>query len=148
MYNSCMCVCCQYCLQWITGHCAVVYACIYIPIYILALVVLSFHQPAQVLYLHPQWWLLAATGVGGVFPSAILAQTVLAPVVVSPIATCAGGLFPSPHWCTYSTCARATFTVWWYIYNIYYIIYLDIYYVYVKYVYRILPACDSTGATG
>ena len=41
-----------------------------------------------------------------------LAQTVLAPVVVSPVATCTGGL-PSTHWRTYSTCARATCTVWW-----------------------------------
>ena len=28
-------------------------------------------------------------------------------------ATCAGGLFPSTHRRTYSTCARATCTVWW-----------------------------------
>ena len=42
-----------------------------------------------------------------------LMQTLLAPVVVSPVATCAGGLFPSTHWRTYSTCAGATCTVWW-----------------------------------
>ena len=44
-----------------------------------------------------------------------LAQTLLAPVVVSPVATCAGGVFPSTHWHTYSTCtcAQATCTVWW-----------------------------------
>ena len=42
-----------------------------------------------------------------------LMQTLLAPVVVSPVATCAGGLFPSTYWRTYSTCAGATCTVWW-----------------------------------
>ena len=42
-----------------------------------------------------------------------LMQTLLEPVVVSPVATCAGGLFPSTHWRTYSTCAGATCTVWW-----------------------------------
>ena len=41
----------------------------------------------------------------------------LAPVVVSPVATCAGGLFPSTHWRTYSTCVRATCTVWYILYN-------------------------------
>ena len=35
------------------------------------IVVLSFYQPAHVFHLHPRWWSLAATGVGGVFPSAI-----------------------------------------------------------------------------
>ena len=80
------------------------------------LVVLSFHQPALVLHLHPWCWSLAATGVGAVFLQP-LAQTVLAPVVVSPVATCAGGLFPSTHWRTYSTCVRATCTVWYILYN-------------------------------
>ena len=42
-----------------------------------------------------------------------LAQTLLALVVVPPVATCAGGLFPSTHWCTCSTCVPATYTVWW-----------------------------------
>ena len=41
-----------------------------------------------------------------------LAQTLLAPVVVPPIATSAG-ILPSTHWCTYSTCAQATCTVWY-----------------------------------
>ena len=36
----------------------------------LALVVLSFSQPAQIHHLHTWWWSLAATG-GGVFSSAI-----------------------------------------------------------------------------
>ena len=45
-----------------------------------------------------------------------LAQTLLAPVVVPLVATCAGGLFPSTHWRTYFTCTQATCTVWWYIY--------------------------------
>ena len=27
--------------------------------------------------------------------------------------TCTGGLFPSTHWRTYSTCTQATCTVWW-----------------------------------
>ena len=41
-----------------------------------------------------------------------LAQTPLAPVVVSPIATCTGGVFPSTHWRRYQTYIRATCTVW------------------------------------
>ena len=53
-----------------------------------------------------------------------LAQTLLAPVVVTPIATCAGGLFPSTHWRTYSTGARATCTVWWWSVVVY--IYINI----------------------
>ena len=48
-----------------------------------------------------------------------LAQTLLAPGVVSPIATCAGGLYPSTHWRTYSTCTRATCTVWWWYIRMY-----------------------------
>ena len=43
----------------------------------------------------------------------LLAQTLYAPVVVSPVAPCTGGLYPSTHWCTYTTCAYATCTVWW-----------------------------------
>ena len=43
-----------------------------------------------------------------------LVQTFLAPVVVPPIATCTGGLFPSTHWRTYSPRAQTTCTVrWW-----------------------------------
>ena len=42
-----------------------------------------------------------------------LAQTLPAPEVVPPFATYIGGLFPSTDWRTYSTCARATCTVWW-----------------------------------
>ena len=36
---------------------------------------------------------------------------------MSPVATCAGGLFPSTHWRTYSTFVRATCTVWYILYN-------------------------------
>ena len=42
-----------------------------------------------------------------------LAQTLLALVVVSPVAAYADGLVPSTYWRTYSTCAQATCTVWW-----------------------------------
>ena len=42
-----------------------------------------------------------------------LVQTLLAPVVVSSIANCAGGVFPSTHWCRYWTYTRATCAVWW-----------------------------------
>ena len=41
----------------------------------LALVVVSFYQPVQVLHLHTWWWSLPATCTGGVFPSAIGANT-------------------------------------------------------------------------
>jgi len=51
-----------------------------------------------------------------------LAQTVLVPVVVSPVATCAGALFPSTHWRIYSACAWATCTVWWWSVVVVYII--------------------------
>ena len=49
----------------------------------------SFQQLAQILHLH-MWW-------------------------SSPIATCAGGVFSSNHWRKYSTCTRATCTVWWWL---------------------------------
>ena len=56
-----------------------------------------------------------------------LAQTLLAPLVVSPIATCAGGLSPSTHWRTYSTCTRATCTMWWWSVGVVKSIYIYIY---------------------
>ena len=37
----------------------------------------------------------------------------LAQVLVSPIATCVGGVFPSTQWRRYQAYARATCTVWW-----------------------------------
>ena len=39
-------------------------------------------------------------------------KTQLAHVVVSPIATCVGGVFPSTQWRRYQAYARATCTVW------------------------------------
>ena len=47
----------------------------------------SIHQLVQILHLHT-WW-------------------------SSPAATCVGGVCPSSHWRTYSTCTHATCTVWW-----------------------------------
>ena len=47
------------------------------------------------------WLSPAATYGGGVSPSAIGTNTPLAHVVVSPIATCAGGVYPFTHWCRY-----------------------------------------------
>ena len=41
------------------------------------------------------WWSLSATCAGGVFLQPLV-QTLLAPVVVSPVATCTGGLFLPP----------------------------------------------------
>ena len=41
-------------------------------------------------------------------------QTLVAPVVVPPVATnLHWWYFPSTHWRTYSTCTQATCTVWW-----------------------------------
>ena len=40
-------------------------------------------------------------------------MTQLAHVVVSPIATCVSGVFPSTQWRRYQAYARATCTVWW-----------------------------------
>ena len=51
-----------------------------------------------------QWLSLAATYGGGVSPSAVGTKTPLAHVVVSSIATCAGGGLPSTHWCRCQTC--------------------------------------------
>ena len=51
---------------------------------------------------------LAATSGGGVSPSDIGTKTPLAPAVVSPVATCAGGVFPSTHWCRYLPYTLAT----------------------------------------
>ena len=48
-----------------------------------------------------RWLSLAATYGGGVSPSAIGTNTPLAHVVVSRIATCAGGVYPSTHWRRY-----------------------------------------------
>ena len=50
---------------------------------------------------------------GCVSPSAFATDAPLAHVVVSLIATCAGGVFPSTHWRRYCTCARASCTAWW-----------------------------------
>ena len=61
---------------------------------------LAFYQPVQLLGLHTWWWSLAATCAGGIFLLP-LAQTLLVQVVVLPVATCAGCLFPSTHWSTY-----------------------------------------------
>ena len=49
----------------------------------------SFQQLAQILHLH-MWW-------------------------SSAVATCAGGVFSFNHWRKYSTCTRATCTVWWWL---------------------------------
>ena len=67
-----------------------------------------------------RWLSLAATYGSAVSLSAVGTKTPPAPAVVSPIATCAGGVFPSTHWRRYQTCTWATCTVWWYIptYNI------------------------------
>ena len=54
---------------------------------------------------------------GGVSPSAIGTNTPVAHVVVSPIVTCAGGVFPSTHWRRYRTCAQVTCTVWWWFFG-------------------------------
>ena len=55
----------------------------------------SFQQLAQILHLH-MWW-------------------------SSAVATCAGGVFSSNHWRKYSTCTRATCTVWWWLHVVVYI---------------------------
>ena len=49
----------------------------------------SFQQLAQILHLH-MWW-------------------------SSAVATCTGGVFYFNHWHKYSTCTRATCTVWWWL---------------------------------
>ena len=81
-----------------------------------------------------QWQYSTCTHGGGhwlqlalvVFYLQPLAQTFFAPVVVSPIATCTGGLFLSIHWRTYFTCARATCTVWWWSVYIYIYIFVPV----------------------
>ena len=63
-----------------------------------------------------------------------LAQTLFVLVVVSPVATCAGGLFSSTHWRIYSACARATCTVWWWSLVVVYI-YFFIHLIYKLYIF-------------
>ena len=46
-------------------------------------------------------------------------NTPLARVVVSPFATCAGGVFPFNHLHEYCICTQTTRTVWWYTYLCY-----------------------------
>ena len=50
-------------------------------------------------------------------PQQLAKNTPLAHVVVLPIVTCAGGVFPSTHWRRYRTCARVTCTVWWWFFG-------------------------------
>ena len=57
----------------------------------------SFQQLAQILHLD-MWW-------------------------SSAVATCAGGVFSFNHWRKYSTCTRATCTVWWWLLVVYIYIY-------------------------
>ena len=58
-----------------------------------------------------RWLSLAATYSGCVSPPDVGTKTPLASVVVPPIATCAGGVFPSNHWRRYLTYTWATCTV-------------------------------------
>ena len=58
----------------------------------------SIHQLVQILHLHT-WW-------------------------SSPAATCVGGVCPSSHWRTYSTCTHATCTVWWWLNVVVLVVYL------------------------
>ena len=51
------------------------------------------------------------TSGGGVSPSNVGTKTPLAPVVVSPVATCTSGVFPSTHWHRYRPSTQATCTV-------------------------------------
>ena len=71
----------------------------------------TLHPDFCTLYL--QWLSLPANynGVSGVSPSTIGSNTPLAHEAVSPIATCAYGVFPSTHWCRYRICTQATCTV-------------------------------------
>ena len=74
---------------------------------------LCLHQHPDLCTLSLRWLSPAPIYGGGVSPSAIGTNTPLAHMVVSPIVTCAGGVFPSTHWRRYRTCARVTCTVWW-----------------------------------
>ena len=55
-----------------------------------------------------RWLLPAATYGGGVSPLDVSTKTPLANVVVSTIATCTSGVFPSTHWRRWRTYAWAT----------------------------------------
>ena len=52
-----------------------------------------------------------------IFLPQMLTQTPLAPAVVSPIATCAGGVFSSIYWRRYWPYTQATCTVWWWLFG-------------------------------
>ena len=77
----------------------------------------ALHQHPDLCTLSLRWLSPAPIYGGGVSPSAIGTNTPLAHAVVSPIVTCAGGVFPSTHWRRYRTCARVTCTVWWWFFG-------------------------------
>ena len=58
---------------------------------------------------------LAATYRDCAFPLDVGTKTPLVPAVISPIATCTGGVYPSTHWRRYRTYTRVTCTVWWWV---------------------------------
>ena len=103
LYASCSDCCIVLCWSWSVVVLVVVECCCCTPYRLALMLVLTFAPcvltfascaltfascVCGVLHLHTWWWSVAAT--------------------------CAGGLFPSTHWRTYScTCARPTCTVWW-----------------------------------
>ena len=56
---------------------------------------------------------------GALLSRSVVVVVGVATTVVSPVATCAGGVFPSTHWQRYQTYTQATCTVWWYTLCIY-----------------------------
>ena len=80
-----------------------------------------------------------------------LVQTPLAPAVVSPIAICGSGVFPSTHWRRYRTYAQATRTVWYYIFIYIHLLVTDVLYILLSMyasVYSVNSVCRSEAAAG
>ena len=95
LYASCSDCCIMLCWSWsvmvvvvVECHCCIPYrlALMLVLTFAPCACVLSFYQAAQVLHLHTWWWSQAATCAGGIFPSAIGANTLCT-------TTCAGGHF-------------------------------------------------------
>ena len=118
-YASCSDCCIMLCWSWLVVVVVVAVECC-IPYRLVLMLVLTFAPCTLTFAPCACGAILPSTSASGHWLQLVLVafllqplqQTLLAPVMVSPIATC-GGLFPSTHSRTYSTCARATSTVWW-----------------------------------
>ena len=104
-------------LSWLVIIVAGVAGCCCIPLWIALMLVPILHLAlwplAETLHLCTLWFHPLQLVLVVLFNSAIGTNTLLANMVVSPSATCTGGVFASTCWHRYCTCTPATCTVWW-----------------------------------